>query len=887
MKINSTISIILLTFFVLLNSACNQTRYVPNGSYLLKKNTVEIIGDELDVYTVESVIKQSPNNKTLGVKLKLWAYNRFDSLAVAKKRIQKNQKIQRKNEKIAQKEERINKKRMLAAIKDGETYYRQKRLALKDTLNPRKFFREWLKYEFGEAPVIYSEEATLRAVEQLEIYLKKKGYYFGSVTHTKKLKQNKKANITYTLNTGKPYVVDSIYLDCENPTVRNEYELFTKQENFALQPPFLFDTELLNQQREAFSKHARDRTLFGFRKKYITYEAFTDSTDLTVTLGVRISDRIIPDPNDTKATLEKPFRTFRIRDVYFHIADTSEFDGNFQSTISDLGLNLTRDGYVQTLDTLFFNDYHPVDGLHDSIFRQAYFLYNRTLPIAPSLIEFCNFLENENVYKAYYVERSFQRLTELGLFQTIKPVLEEIDGTYELDVHYYLVPNNKQSFGFEPRATNSHGFLGVSASINYKNKNVFKKGEKLTISFSGGFESQPAVFDETVDGEQIESAGRSFNTIEYGPSIKLELPGILPFVNFAKLSKRHYPSTILSAAYNFQRRSDFNRQLIQFNYSYKFNSAKGNQVFQFGLPLLSSIQYVKLDKDPLFEERLEDLNDLFLLNTYSDQFIWKDFRATFEYSNKKFQKGDFLFYYDAEFDVAGLMLHAFTSNQPENSEGFKTFLGVRYSEFVRLDNGFKLYHDLKKKRSLNYRLSVGAGLPFNNNATSLPFDYAFFTGGANDNRGWRARALGPGSYKYYLDTNRTATQVGDIRIGGNVEYRFNLGGYFRGAFFIDASNVWTINEDENRPGSQFTANWYNEFGIASGFGLRMDIEFFVVRLDLGIPLRNPALPKNARWIFQDRQPYLDEGFETFGANFESILPRPFIPQVHLGIGFPF
>ncbi|MGB0934366.1 MAG: BamA/TamA family outer membrane protein [Lishizhenia sp.] len=887
MKIKSLIYFTLFALVVLISSACNQTRYVPTGNYLLKENNIKIIGEELDIYTVESVIKQSPNNKTLGVKVKLWAYNRVDSAAVAQKRIRKNQKLQLDNDKIARKEERINKKRMRAAIENNEAYYREKRLNLKDTLNPRKFFREWLKYEFGEAPVVYSQEATLRTVEQLEIYLKKKGFYFGTVSFQEKLKKNKKAVLNYTLTTGKPYVVDSVYVMCDNRTVFNEYKLFLTKEESALTPPFRFDTDLLDQQRDAFTKHATNRTLYGFRKKYIRYEAFTDSVNLTVKLGIRISDRIIPNPNNPSETIEKPFGTFRIRNVYFHIADTSSFEGNFKSTMRDLGLNLTNNGYLQTIDTLFFNDYHPVDGIHDSIFRQAYFLYNRTLPIAPSLIEFCNFLENENVYKAYYVERSFQRLTQLGLFQTIKPVVEEIEGKYELDVHYYLIPNNKQSFGFEPRATNSNGFLGVSASINYKNKNVFKKGEKLTISFSGGFESQPAVFDETVDGEQIESAGRSFNTIEYGPSIKLELPGILPFVNFTKLSKRHYPSTILSAAYNFQRRSDFNRQLIQFNYGYKFNSAKGDQVFQLGLPLLSSIQFVKLDKDALFEERLMELNDLFLLNTYSDQFIWKDFRATFEYSNKKFQKGDFLFYYDAEFDVAGLVLQALTANQTETIEGYKTFLGVRYSEFVRLDNSVKLYHDLKKKRSLNCRISFGAGLPFNNNATSLPFDYAFFTGGANDNRGWRARALGPGSYKYYLDTNRTATQIGDIRIGGNVEYRFNLGGYFRGAFFVDASNIWTINEDANRPGSQFSSSWYNEFGIASGFGLRMDIDFFVVRLDLGIPLRNPALPENARWIFQDRQPYLNEGFETFGTNYESILPRPFIPQIHLGIGFPF
>lgn len=872
----------------MLLASCNQTKYIPHGKYLLKKNSIEIIGDELDESKIESVLKQEPNHKTLGLKLKLWVYNRIDATKVAKKRRRKNAKLNRINQKRLRKEERINKKRMLSSIEDGEEYYRQKRLILKDTVNPRKLLREWLKYEIGEEPVIYQPEATKRSVDQLTIYLKKKGYYFGSVTLSEKLiKKRKEASITYTITTGKPYIVDSIYLICDNRVLTAEFNNFNKTEEFKLKPPFKFDEDLLDEQRTLFTKHITDRTIYGFRKKYVTYKAFTDSVNLTVKLGVRIADRFVQDPNNPEEIIKKPFNTFRIRDVFFHIPDTSSFQGNFKNTIQDLGLNLTKNGYIQTLDTLFFNEYHPVDGLHDSIFRQAYFLYNRELPVAPSLIEFCNFLENENVYKAYYVERSYQRLIQLGLFQTIKPRLEEVDGEYLLDIHYYLIPSKKQSFSFEPRATNSNGYLGVSASVNYKNKNLFKKGQKLTISFSGGFESQPAIFDETVDGEAIESAGRSFNTFEFGPSIKLELPGILPFVKFTKLSKRHYPSTILSSAFNIQKRDVFDRQLIQFNYGYKFNSAKGDQVFQLGLPLLSSIQYVQLNKSAVFESRLDSLNDLFLLNTYSDQFIWKDFRATFEFTNKKFQKGKFLFYYDTEFDLAGLVLQAITTNKEENEDGFKEFFGVRYSEFVRLDNEFKLYQDFGKKRSLNYRVAIGAGVPFNNNATSLPFDYSFFTGGANDNRGWRARALGPGSYKYYLDTNRTATQVGDIRIGGNIEYRFNLGGYFRGAIFLDASNIWTLNEDENRPGSQFSESWYNEFGIATGFGLRMDIEFFVVRLDLGLPIRNPALPSGARWIFQDRQPYLDEGFEAFEADFESILPKPFIPQVHLGIGLPF
>ena len=152
-------------------------------------------------------------------------------------------------------------------------------------------------------------------------------------------------------------------------------------------------------------------------------------------------------------------------------------------------------------------------------------------------------------------------------------------------------------------------------------------------------------------------------------------------------------------------------------------------------------------------------------------------------------------------------------------------------------------------------MNAGGGIPYGNSTRSLPYDYSFFAGGANDNRGWKARALGPGDYKYYLDTNRTATQVGDIRIGGSAEYRFGITEALKGALFVDAGNIWTVAEDTNRVGGQFTKDWYKQFGVAAGFGLRFDLGFFVIRVDLGIPLRNPALPEGAQWIFQSRAAY--------------------------------
>ena len=192
-----------------------------------------------------------------------------------------------------------------------------------------------------------------------------------------------------------------------------------------------------------------------------------------------------------------------------------------------------------------------------------------------------------------------------------------------------------------------------------------------------------------------------------------------------------------------------------------------------------------------------------------------------------------------------------------------------------------------KKKSLHARFQFGGGKPYGNSTTSMPYDYSFFAGGANDNRGWRARALGPGSYKYYLDTNRTATQIGDIRIGASTEFRFAFGPVLKGAVFVDAGNVWTFNDDVNRVGSKISSNWYKEIAVSTGFGFRMDLEFFIIRLDIGLPLTNPALPAGEKWFFQPKDKFYQEGIDKFGTNYTKYLPNPYIPNFHFGIGYPF
>ncbi len=888
-----------LLLLLLLLFGCNQTKYVPQGKYLLKKNEVTINKGDVGSDDIQDIIRQQPNYKFLGLKIRLAAYNMVDSAKVADKRIVKNTKLHKKNDRKRAREKRINEKRIIKAKRKNQEWYTKKMIPLKDTLDPNLFFREWLKYKFGEQPVIFDTIYYNKSIEQINIFLRKKGYYYGDVSgqiHYDSVKR--KVIPKYIVETGKRYVIDSVYLDCPNTSVRNSFEKFAKKGKLVRLKGQPFDTDRLDSYREQVAGMMRDEAFFGFTYSSIDFIADTIKENYTVRLGIRFSDRLIQSPNNPDSVISIKYQPYKVENVYFHIIDTSRFKGNFAASAKQKGVPLMSDGYISTIDTLFFNEIYlnkdekrnrDIDVHKDTINteRQAYFLYNGRPFIKPVIIEAQNYLERGNYYKQYYLDRSYTRLVQLGQFSTITPVLEEIEGTNLLNVNYYLAPTTKQNFSFEPKATNSNGFLGVSASVNYNNRNLFRGAENLTFTLSGGLESQPAIFDQTLDGQKIKGAARSFNTFEFEPGVKLVMPGLFPIRTTKKLAKRQRAQTIIAAAYNFQNRNDFNRKSLQFSYLWKFYGAE-TQIFQVGFPLLSTIKYVNFAPSAEFANRLATLNDNFLLSTYSDQFIWQDIKITYEYNttlkkDKKPNSGNVV--YKVSFDPAGNFVSLFKKSQGFNDLGQRTIFGLGYSQFSRLDNDLIFAQPIGKKKSLNMRFLIGAGIPYGNTLTSLPYDYGFFGGGANDNRGWRSRSLGPGSYKYYLDPSRTLTQIADIRLGGSVEFRFDLGGYFKGAIFSDFGNIWTWKEDVNRPGSKFTSDFWKQLAVSGGVGLRMDLDFFVIRLDLGIPLSNPALPVGSQWIFQSRRNFLDE-VEASGVD-KSLVPKPFTPVLHFGIGYPF
>jgi outer membrane protein assembly factor BamA len=260
-----------------------------------------------------------------------------------------------------------------------------------------------------------------------------------------------------------------------------------------------------------------------------------------------------------------------------------------------------------------------------------------------------------------------------------------------------------------------------------------------------------------------------------------------------------------------------------------------------------NLEYLNLQNvSTAFDEILD--NNPFLRRSFEQQFI-AGLNYSFTYNAIADQlKGEGM-YLNFNFETAGNGLSLFANGQQQPN----TILGLEYAQFAKADVDFRYHYSLDNKgQKFVGRFFAGLGLPYGN-SESLPFVKQYFAGGPYSVRGFRIRALGPGTYVPEDANNSFFDQAGDIRIEANLEYRFPIISFLHGALFTDAGNVWLMNENPALPGGKFSSSFMQELGISSGFGLRVDVTGFVIRFDLASPIKRPT----QSWNFEYDQPVLN------------------------------
>ena len=683
-----------------------------------------------------------------------------------------------------------------------------------------------VKSTIGEPPVIYDSSLTHRTSEQLLKSMHNRGYYDATVDVRLKLKR-KRAKVIYNINAGEAYHIREVKYRIKDDFL-NSY-LRSDSSNSLLKRGKRFDVELMEKERSRITKLLKNYGYYYFSRDYIYFQADTTVGNKKVDLYIGIENMLEEIPGQEDSLREVEHQKYKIRNIYVNV----EYQQNNPGT--------------ESADTTEYNG--------------IYFTQSGPFTFTPKALERAIFINKGEYYLLKDQEQTYRRLSALRNFKYINIVFEEVHNADRnlLDCYIRLVPVIDKSFTVETNLTHSGGNNGIEGTVGFQHLNTFHGAEVLNARIKGGLEVQQLSIEGNNDQVIKEFP---FNTIEVGPEVSIDFPTFLLPFSEGKFSKNSNPRTSISAAYNFQQRPDYTRNLTNLSLSYSWHETKTKQ--HIIKPV--DISFIKLNKSAEFQERLEATNNSLLINSYNDHFIMAAKYSYILNTQNLAKPQDFVFF-RGNLEVAGNLLNAVNNladrprTGPEDS--YEVF-SVRYAQYVRADAELK-YYFIYKRSSLVLRTLSGYGHPYGN-LKVLPFEKSFYAGGSNDIRAWRVRDLGPGSVPKTLTETDNIDQIGDLKWEGNVEYRFDISTLLEGAFFTDFGNIWLAEKDEKRPNAEINASrLWQDIAIGTGVGLRLDFKFFLIRFDLAARLKDP-------------------GMEDPGKIRPELLKSPIL---NFGIGYPF
>lgn len=751
---------IVCSIMALLLSSCVTTRYVPDAQYLLKDVDVEIDNKEIDKEELTSYLRQKENMRFFGMKFHLFVYS------------------------IS------NKKR-----EDG-------------------FFKR-----IGEAPVIFDESLHEKSIQQLEQYLRNKGYYDAEVSDSLFFKPRKVA-VKFDIKTNEPSLIDKINYTVKDLAVSDL--IASKMNQSLIVSGNVFDVDVLDKERDRITDMLKNEGYYQFYKDYIHYTVDTTYKDHLVDVEMVVEKA----QNLTSPQEPLAHKRYMVDRYNVYMSDGERSASSTQSYS----------------DSLVKGDY-------------TFFYSGKLLPLRQSLIPKVLNLKPRTLYSKVGEEKSYNSLYELQQFKYVNMQFSEehlasdsVNG--HLVGHLYLPMQVRQNYSLKVEGTNnSSGNVGIGGSVNYQNRNLFRGAEIFDMSLRGS-------------REWMAPSSAVYNMLELGGEAKISLPAYsIPFLKNL-FGFYAIPKIQLGASYNYQERKAYTRTIASVSHAYLWKS-DARRSHTLNLIDLNIVRIFSLDSTFFYNPIIK--------SSYTDHVVPAT-NYTYVYSRKSNDSNRDYHYLRYNVEAAGNLLYGLSNlfDRPQygsDTDPYYRFLGSRFSQYVKNDFEYWYGTKLNKIASVAARGYFGIGLPYGNYKL-LPPENQYYTGGANGVRAWQVRSVGPGSYK--LEETEYPNQSSDIKIEANIEYRFRFLKVFEGAVFLDAGNVWSINTNDNREGALFRFDSFaREFAIGTGVGLRFITNYFIARVDLGLKLHDPSLDLGERWIPANRS------FTNDDLNFNLAIGYPF------------
>lgn len=680
----------------------------------------------------------------------------------------------------------------------------------------------------GDAPVIYSEEETERTGEEIAKAVQNMGYMGARVTPIRKIKK-KKLKLTYEVTTGKPYKVRTLKYDIPDDKIKE----YMRQDSAAtlLSEGMSFDVNVLDAERQRITNNLLQNGYYKFNKEYISYTADTVRNTCLVDLTLHLS----------------PYRQRSGDEPQRH----RQYTINKVNFITDYNM----------LQSSALNSVEVNDSLH---YKGIPIYYKDKLYLRPKVLASNLRIAPGSLYNEQDVQRTYSNFGRLQVLKYTNIRFFEVqqNDSAKLNAYVMLTKGKHQAVSFEVEGTNSAGDLGAAAAISFHNRNLFKGSEALMFKVRGAYESVSGL-----------SNNLNQNYTELGAEATINFPRFLfPFLS-NDFKQKIRATTEFGLQYNYQMRPEFTRIVASAGWSYKWGVQQQRSQHRIDLVDINYLYMPWIDSG--FKEDYLNKDENYILRyNYEDRFIVRTgYSYIYNSAGKALMNNSLMgnsYTIRLNFESAGNLLYALAKTGgigKKNDNGEYTFLNIPFAQYLKGDFDFAKNWMIDNRNAIVFHFGAGIAVPYGN-ASIIPFEKRYFSGGANSVRGWSVRDLGPGSYdgdgKIFLN------KTGDIKLDVNLEYRTRLFWKFRGALFVDAGNIWTIRDYKDQPGGKFRFDkFYKQIAMAYGLGLRLDLDFFVLRFDGGMKAVNPVYEKG-----KDRYPIIHP---DFGRDF----------AFHFAVGYPF
>ena len=692
----------------------------------------------------------------------------------------------------------------------------------------------------GEAPHLLDSSLVDLSATQIKRFLFTKGFFDAKV-QPEILVKNKRATINFNITEGIPYYMDKISYNFADSAVAHLYEQEVK--NFSVvKEGSQYDAVNLITEREKLYLAMRNHGYYDYIRQYM--RVAVDSTSKNNRLKLEIQ---VENPSDSAN-----HQAYKIDQVFVTIR-------NF-GTVKKEARKIT-----DSISQIHFTD------------------ETRNFRLKP--LKRYMYIKSGDYYNLSKENMAYDRLYEMNGFRSIKIHYQKTDSN-TLDAYYEMVPRPLMGNQIEGEFTLSSGMSGFNIGNTFSHRNIFGGAELLEVKLRYGI-----LFDPRLQGNISDKIFN--NDVQIG--VNLIVPRLMtPFHTNHTAQYGLAKTTFSSSLQIFNQDATYsNRYFINtLNYSWHQSANK----FHSFTPIVLEYRQGKLNEN--FAQNLIDQGYLLYVRSNNREYFGLGSQYSFIYNAKKLTKKENFNYFKGSIDLSGNILDLVSKviKFDQNADGEKKVLGVPYLQYAKTELDYRIYRNLGGNQQFVFRINPGIAVPYGNNSTLMIFEKSFYGGGMNGMRAWQARTLGPGNYNRAsvqedLRLNlRNLDQLGEIKIEGNAEYRFRilnsfLGAKMNGATFIDFGNVWRLKENELNPGGEFKADKFlKQIAIGTGFGLRFDSDYFIIRLDAGLKVKDPQFSGSDQWVlkhFFDSKEFKDQYYQTHKPDRYNFI------QYNFGIGLPF